>query len=148
LIGAFCGFNHPQTKNKALNVSMMIILSHNSLEPSSIVFFIGASDSYFNASEQDNVPGRVITNHPNMGKGYEGPRQQNSLKLGAAEVLQLELLEQNHHFGTVHQNCGHVAGDLLIPTQSQERYVWFCPLINNCQVFIIPQIKHLDRTIS
>ncbi len=55
---------------------------------------------------------------------------------------------QNHHFGTVHQNCGHVAGDLLIPTQSQERYVWFCPLINNCQVLFIPQIKHLDGTIS
>jgi hypothetical protein len=71
----------------------MIILSHNSLEPSSIVFFIGASDGYFNASEQYNVPGRVITNHPNMGKGYEGPKQQNSLKIGAAEVLQLELLE-------------------------------------------------------
>jgi len=35
----------------------------------------------------------VITNHPNTGKGYEGPKQQNALKLGAAEVLQLELLE-------------------------------------------------------
>ncbi len=55
---------------------------------------------------------------------------------------------QNYHFGTVHQNCGHVGGDLVIPTQSQERYVWFCPLINNSQVFFIPQIKYLDRTIS
>jgi hypothetical protein len=56
------------------------------------VFFIGASDGYFNASEQDDVPGSH-DHHPNMGKGYEGPKQQNSLKLGAAEVLQLELLE-------------------------------------------------------